>query len=212
VCVCVCMCVYTHIHTHTHTHYTHTHTHTHRVIRSGGCFGSTEFMSGTMSGKFKCIASEKTVILELTPHIVNSIIDRDYVHGALFYWTLCQVSFASIVGLFSALLLDVVPGYASRLYFTFTWLSCNKNVNDSTNRNIFYFTFALQVMDLDYREAMEEMFPGTWSRRETEMWLSLIMYTSGRVLDPETLAYDETIAYNASGHLVWSRDSDVIIA
>ena len=77
-------------------------------------------MSGTMSGKFKCIASEKTVILELTPHIVNSIIDRDYVHGALFYWTLCQVSFASIVGLFSALLLDVVPGYASRLYFTFT--------------------------------------------------------------------------------------------
>ena len=27
----------------------------------------------------------------------------------------------------------------------------------------------LQVMDLDYREAMEEMFPGTWSRREAEI-------------------------------------------
>jgi len=87
----------------------------HRVIRTGGCFGSTEFMSGTVSGKFKCIASEKTVILELTPQMVGSIIDRDYVHGALFYWTLCK------------------------------------------------------VMDLDYREAMEEMFPGTWSRRDTEI-------------------------------------------
>ena len=81
-----------------------------RCIRAGGCFGSTEFIEGTVSGKFACVASEKTVILELPPHVVSSIIERDHDHGSLFYWTLCQ------------------------------------------------------VMDLDFREAMEEMFPGTWSR------------------------------------------------
>ena len=38
------------------------------------------------------MASEKkTVVLELPPGVVADIIDRDYDHGCLFYYTLCQV-------------------------------------------------------------------------------------------------------------------------
>ena len=67
-------------------------------------------MERCVSGKFTCMASEKTVVLQLPPDVVSAIIEQDPDHGCLFYWTLCQ------------------------------------------------------VMDLDFREAMEEMYPGTWSR------------------------------------------------
>lgn len=90
--------------------------HTYRYIRTGGCFGSTEFMSGTVSGKFKWIASVKTVILELTAQSVSSIIDCDYTHGALFYWTLCQVK---------DLILEATP--------------CNDNVYDGNDIYIIIF-------------------------------------------------------------------------
>ena len=82
-----------------------------RQIFEGECFGATEFVERTVSGRFTAVAAGKTVVLELRPCAVDAVINDDIEHASLFYSTLCK------------------------------------------------------VMDVDYREAMEEMFPGTWSRK-----------------------------------------------
>ena len=48
-------------------------------------------MERSVSGKFVCTASEKTMVLQLPPDVVSTIIELDHDHGCLFYWTLCLV-------------------------------------------------------------------------------------------------------------------------
>jgi len=84
-----------------------------RQIFEGECFGATEFVERTVSGRFTAEAAESAVVLELPPDDVHAIVRNDPVHACLLFWTLCQ------------------------------------------------------VMDVDFREAMEEMYPGTWSRKTT---------------------------------------------
>eukprot|EP00960_Hanusia_phi_P021878 648446-Hanusia_phi.AAC.3 len=62
-----------------------------RRILEGWCFGSTEFVEQTVSGRFVATATERSTILELPPIAVQEMIARDHALGANFFWTLCQV-------------------------------------------------------------------------------------------------------------------------
>ena len=60
-------------------------------IFEGECFGTTEFIERTVSGRFTAVAACKTHVLQLLPDAVRAIVSPDTVHASLFYWTLCQV-------------------------------------------------------------------------------------------------------------------------
>ena len=83
-------------------------------------------------------------MLELPPDAVQSILSDDPVHASLFYWTLCQVCIQ-----------ESGVGGLDTVWATDAW----------NQKYTFHPLFVMQVMDVDYREAMEEMYPGSWSHK-----------------------------------------------
>ena len=97
-------------------------------IFEGECFGTTEFIERTVSGRFTAVAACKTHVLQLLPDAVRAIVSPDTVHASLFYWTLCQVCDCFCLCLHSArslhvssLIDDVQQNKPSRRYTRVTY-------------------------------------------------------------------------------------------